>query len=100
MAQRLILALFLMNVGCAVKRQVAAAPPAPPYQGIVGSETSRLQTSNESSLRALRSMIVADLRCWGSPHATPGPRHSQISKYKTPSGFCKTSGHHPNLLKF
>src|SRR2546425_9427559 len=46
MTQRLILALFLMNLGCAVKRQVAAAPPPPPYyQGILASDTSRLQES-------------------------------------------------------
>ena len=71
MTQRLILALFLMNVGCA-KKQVAAAPPAPPYQGIVGSETSRLQESlfkgdqevlsNEDIQRILTARITLDDR--------------------------------------
>ncbi len=70
MTQRLILALFLMNVGCAVKRQVAAAPP--PYQGILGSDTSRLQESlfkgdqevlsNEDIQRILTARITLDDR--------------------------------------
>jgi len=73
MTQRLILALFLMNLGCAVKRQVAAAPPPPPYyQGTLGSDTSRLQESlfkgdqevlsNEDIQRILTARITLDDR--------------------------------------